>query len=116
MVQWLRARFNECYEKAEWAKARCAEELPFIERLLHDKARETVSLGFATESGTVMADKGQSRHAAIAELQGDLTTAEAGYENALWLLMALLDEAMYDGGAIRDEDRASVEKGEQRVI
>lgn len=43
VVQWLRARFNECCEKAEWAKARCAEELPFIERLLHDKARETVS-------------------------------------------------------------------------
>lgn len=43
MVQWLRARFNECYEKAEWAKARCAEELPFIDRLLHDKAKEIVS-------------------------------------------------------------------------
>jgi hypothetical protein len=46
VVQWLRARFNECYEKADWAKARCADELPFIERLLHDKARETVSLSF----------------------------------------------------------------------
>jgi len=45
VVQWLRARFNECYEKAEFAKSKCAEELPFVDRLLHDKARETVSLG-----------------------------------------------------------------------
>ena len=44
MVQWLRARFNECYEKAEWAKARCADELPFVDRLVHDEARETVRL------------------------------------------------------------------------
>jgi serine/threonine-protein kinase ULK/ATG1 len=44
VVQWLRARFNECYEKAEWAKLRCAEELPFVERLLHDKARDMVGL------------------------------------------------------------------------
>ena len=43
VVQWLRARFNECYDKAEWAKSECAEELPFVDRLLHDKARETVS-------------------------------------------------------------------------
>jgi hypothetical protein len=26
--------------------------------------------------------------------------------------MALLDEAMYDGGGIKEEDRISVEKGE----
>lgn len=42
MVQWLRARFNECYEKADWAKQRCADELPFVDRLLHEKAKATV--------------------------------------------------------------------------
>lgn len=62
-------------EKAEWAKARCAEELPFVEKLLQDKAREL------------------SRQAALAELSSDLTSAEAGYETALWLLQALLDDA-----------------------
>lgn len=37
-----------------------------------------------------------------------------GYENAIWLLSALLDDAMYEGtGArLRDEDRVSVEKSE----
>ena len=47
VVQWLRARFNECYEKAEFAKSKCAEELPFVDRLLHDKARETVGWNLA---------------------------------------------------------------------
>ena len=54
----------------------------------------------------------QSRHAAIAELQGDLVSAEGGYESSIWLLQALLDDVMYDGGHIRDEDRMGVEKGE----
>jgi serine/threonine-protein kinase ULK/ATG1 len=42
VVQWLRARFNEVYEKADWAKQHCAEELPFVDRLLHDCARDIV--------------------------------------------------------------------------
>ena len=48
VVQWLRARFNETYEKAEWAKARAADELPFVDRLLHDKARDAVRLHSAS--------------------------------------------------------------------
>jgi hypothetical protein len=43
VAQWLRGRFNDSYEKTEWAKMRCSEELPFVDRLIHDKARETVS-------------------------------------------------------------------------
>lgn len=42
MVQWLRARFNECYEKADFAKSKCADELPFVDKLLHDTARDMV--------------------------------------------------------------------------
>lgn len=49
MVQWLRARFNECFEKVEFAKARyAAEELPFIEKSILDRAREFVSSDFWT--------------------------------------------------------------------
>ncbi|KAK4686792.1 serine/threonine-protein kinase ULK2, partial [Tremellales sp. Uapishka_1] len=91
-VQWFRARFNECYDKADWAKARCAEELPFVEKILHDKARES------------------ARQAAGLELQRDYAGAENGYETALWCLMALLDDVMYDEGTIKEEDRISVEK------
>ncbi|ORX37575.1 hypothetical protein BD324DRAFT_641773 [Kockovaella imperatae] len=93
MVQWLRARFNECYEKAEWAKSKCAEELPFVDRLSHDKSRD------------------MSRLAAQAELNGDFVSAESGYESSLWLLQALADNLMYDDGEqLRPEDRASIEK------
>lgn len=42
VVQWFRGRFNEVFEKAEWAKARCAEELPYVDRLVHDRARDIV--------------------------------------------------------------------------
>jgi len=65
VVQWLRARFNECYEKAEFAKSKCAEELPFVDRLLHDKARETVSCDIiyarATPPRQDSADKKEKR-------------------------------------------------------
>ncbi|ORY34580.1 hypothetical protein BCR39DRAFT_116114 [Naematelia encephala] len=88
MVQWLRARFNECYEKAEWAKERCAEQLPFVERLVYEAAREG------------------SKQAANAELHGDLKSAEAGYETALWQVQALVD----DSWDLKEEDRASFEK------
>lgn len=38
--------------------------------------------------------------------------AEAGYENALWLLQVLLDDHFYEEGKIKDEDKAGVEKCE----
>lgn len=43
VASWLRHRFNECLEKIEWAKDRCADELPFVDRMIHDKAKEYVS-------------------------------------------------------------------------
>jgi hypothetical protein len=49
---------------------------------------------------------GQSRHAAIAELQGDFQTALMGYDSAVWMLQALLDDVVD-----REEDRGSIEKG-----
>lgn len=39
----------------------------------------------------------------MAELHGELPVAEAGYENALWLLGALTDEAMYEGAGVKEE-------------
>jgi len=47
-VQWVRVRFNECLERAEYAKSKCrtddenAAEV-FPEKLLYDKALEMVS-------------------------------------------------------------------------
>ncbi|WVQ84756.1 serine/threonine-protein kinase ATG1 [Cryptococcus sp. DSM 104549] len=92
MGQWLRARFNEIYEKAEWTKSRAGDNLLFPDWLVHDKARDL------------------SRQAAVAELQGDHPTAEQGYETSLWLLQALLDESVYENGRIREDDRITYEK------
>lgn len=94
MVQWFRARFNEVYEKAEWAKARCAEQLPDVDKLVHVRARDI------------------SRQSAQAELMGDLAVAEEGYDTAMWLLGTLLDDAMYEGAPVRDEDRVLYERRE----
>jgi hypothetical protein len=60
----------------------------------------------------------QSRQSAHAELGGDTASAEMGYENAIWLLSALLDDAMYEGTGtrLRDEDRISVEKSELKLL
>ncbi|WVQ77554.1 hypothetical protein IAR50_007242 [Cryptococcus sp. DSM 104548] len=91
MGQWLRARFNDVYENAEWAKLHAGDNLLFPDWLIHDKARDT------------------SRQAAVAELQGDLVVAEQGYETSLWLLQVLLDESIYDGGDIPEDDRVSYE-------
>ncbi|WRT69818.1 serine/threonine-protein kinase ATG1 [Kwoniella shivajii] len=92
MGQWLRSRFNEIFEKIEWAKARSGDTMLFPDWLVHDKARDT------------------SRQAAVAELQGDLLTAEQGYETSLWLLQVLLDEGVYENGRIRDDDKVTYEK------
>ncbi|ODO11320.1 serine/threonine-protein kinase ATG1 [Cryptococcus amylolentus CBS 6273] len=91
MGQWLRARFNDVYENAEWAKLHAGDNLLFPDWLIHDKARDT------------------SRQAAVAELQGELVVAEQGYETSLWLLQVLLDESIYDGGDIPEDDRISYE-------
>ena len=42
-------------------------------------------------------------------------SAEGGYESSIWLLQTLLDDVMYEGGCIRDEDRVSIEKGKQNI-
>lgn len=46
------------------------------------------------------------------ELEGGYTTAETGYENAIWLLQVLLDEHFYDEIRLKDDDRVGIEKCE----
>ncbi|GAA96795.1 uncharacterized protein L969DRAFT_79771 [Mixia osmundae IAM 14324] len=79
-VQWFRSRFNECLDKAEFAKGRLSQEtLPDSavapEILIYDRALE------------------MSRAAAVKELKREnLAECEATYEAALWLLLAVLDD------------------------
>lgn len=46
-VQWFRQRFNECFDKADFAKSRCQDDIPesatFAEKLVYDRALEIVS-------------------------------------------------------------------------
>lgn len=57
-VQWLRARFNECFDKAEYAKGRLVGDIPdsamLAEKLIFDRALEMVSL-LASQMLTVLA-------------------------------------------------------------
>lgn len=97
------------YEKAEWAKARCADELPYVDRLVHDRARDIVSLlGSSTNI--------QSRQSAQAELLGDLNAAEEGYEMSVGLLSTLLDDIMHEGNKLAEDDRLGFERREWSVI
>ncbi|SCV69825.1 BQ2448_1219 [Microbotryum intermedium] len=98
-VQWFRQRFNECFDKADFAKSRCQDEIPesatYAEKLVYDRALEI------------------SRAAAVHELKGESPTdCETAYETALWMLYAILDETMSGTAqsAVEDDDRAVVNK------
>ncbi|GAA6004273.1 serine/threonine protein kinase ATG1 [Rhodotorula paludigena] len=105
-VQWFRQRFNECFDKADFAKTRCQDEIPesaaFAEKLVWDRALEL------------------SRAAAVNELRGENPTdCETAYETALWMLYALLDVTMHSGtpdaSPEADEDRATVSRFVQSI-
>lgn len=80
-MQWFRQRFNDCFDKAEFCKTRCGDDMPdsarFPEKLVYDRALEI------------------SRAAAVNELRGEAPgDCETAYETALWMLYAILDETM----------------------
>ncbi|KAJ9127506.1 hypothetical protein QFC24_000915 [Naganishia onofrii] len=97
-VQWFRTRFNDCFEKAEWARSRCPEDMPesaaYVEQMFFDKAVDL------------------SRVAAKLELEGDdeLLTAEHAYVSCLWLLTAYCDDIMRDNQPISDQEKIAAEK------
>ncbi|GAA5826401.1 hypothetical protein JCM11251_002352 [Rhodosporidiobolus azoricus] len=101
-VQWFRQRFNECFDKADFAKSRCTQdEIPesaaFAEKLIYDRALEL------------------SRAAAVNELRGESPAdCETAYETALWMLYALLDETLSGSSTpsteAAEEDRVTVER------
>ncbi|GAA6042868.1 hypothetical protein JCM8097_007200 [Rhodosporidiobolus ruineniae] len=95
-VQWFRTRFNECFDKADFAKSKCQEELPEsaanAEKLVYDRALEL------------------SRAAATNELRGESPAdCETAYETALWMLYALLDDTMTGGPASAADDPQAAE-------
>ncbi|AGO11210.1 AaceriACL054Wp [[Ashbya] aceris (nom. inval.)] len=96
LVQWIRERFNECLEKAEFLRMKIqsiqlhngnqlsasslVSEPVFVEKLIYDRALDI------------------SKTAAKMEMQGEyLEGCEVAYSTSLWMLEALLDD-------VTDED------------
>ncbi|KAK9324176.1 hypothetical protein V1517DRAFT_74936 [Lipomyces orientalis] len=103
-VQWVRERFNEALEKAEFVRMKLADpsgkgfpQSPdatsgvTAEKLVYDRALE------------------MSRAAAINELVGDdLPGCEIAYETSLWMLQAILDQDE-TGEPVDEDDKRTVE-------
>ncbi|CAJ0833972.1 9803_t:CDS:2 [Entrophospora sp. SA101] len=96
-VQWVRARFNECLEKAEYAESRFLANGEMttevvVEKLLYDKALE------------------MSRHAAVNELiNEDLLGCEKAYKTSIHMLNAIL-EGSPDEVGMGDDDKKVINK------
>ncbi|CAG8477602.1 4241_t:CDS:10 [Ambispora gerdemannii] len=92
-VQWVRSRYNECLEKAEYVKSKCQTEdergvgaVP--EKLLYDRALE------------------MSRQAALDELENvDLLGCERAYQTAILMLQAILDNPQDEQDSMDEDDR-----------
>ncbi|KAK6464503.1 Serine/threonine-protein kinase ATG1 [Scheffersomyces coipomensis] len=124
LVQWIREKFNESLEKAEFIKQRLEE----AKRLIAEDqiiSSRSISPGFDDEDDKVMAEKlifdralEISRNAAVNELvQEDLKGCELAYGTAIWMLEALIDESDSYGDdkeskeqKLDIQDKAMVEK------
>lgn len=106
LVQWIRDRFNESLERAEYVRVRLAE----ANAQLGEPQGE--SAGPAVVAEKLIFDRALEmlRNAAVNELvKVDLKGCELAYLTLIWMLEALLDE---DPNARRldDEDKAMIDK------
>ncbi|CAK7894454.1 serine/threonine-protein kinase Atg1p [[Candida] anglica] len=111
LVQWIREKFNECLEKAEFVRLRLQEANSVL-------SQDDVSSVYS-EKERVIAEKlifdralEMSRNAAVNELvKEDLKGCELAYSTAIWMLEALLDEeTTKEDERLDEEDKAMVEK------
>lgn len=125
LVQWIREKFNECLEKAEFIRLR-------LQEADHTISKEANTSGFSPSSNSSWIKNNQSlekssgviaeklifdraleisRNAAVNELvKEDLKGCELAYSTAIWMLEALLDDSSSDEEKLDDDDRAMVEK------
>lgn len=117
LVQWIREKFNECLEKAEFIRLTLQE----ANTLLSNEANSEYmgNSNSVADKTRVVAEKlifdralEMSRNAAVNELvKEDLKGCELAYSTAIWMLEALLDEdSSNDEDRLDDEDKAMVEK------
>ena len=127
LVQWIREKFNECLEKAEFIKLRLQEvdSLLLLEnqgskdsqvesRTNVDSAEDINSEGSKVVAEKLIFDRALEmlRNAAVNELvKEDLKGCELAYSTAIWMLEALLDEDSTDASTKLDsDDKQMIEK------
>lgn len=119
LVQWIREKFNECLEKAEFVKLRL-QEVDSVLSVHADTSDGNLTNLFGDSSNSrVFAEKlifdralEMSRNAAVNELvKEDLKGCELSYSTAIWMLEAILDEdTNKDVNKLDLEDRQMIEK------
>ncbi|KAI9289116.1 kinase-like domain-containing protein [Umbelopsis sp. AD052] len=92
-VQWMRERFNECLDRASYAKNKCEDENAVnacVEKLLYDRALE------------------MSRAAAVNELVGEnIAGCERDYKIGIYMLEAILED---EEQVMEEDDRRIINK------
>lgn len=129
LVQWIRQKFNECLEKAEYIKLRLEEALESISKSNASASSpnfndsHNIYIGGSGTSTPIVATKVSSeklifdraleisRNAAVNELvKEDLKGCELAYSTAIWMLEALLDEDGTEEEKLDAEDKSTIER------
>ncbi|KAI5965848.1 ATG1 [Candida pseudojiufengensis] len=105
LVQWIREKFNECLEKAEFVKLRLQESKLAINNSTIKEGDDDEDDGDNNNNKSITTTKvvaekllfdralEMSRNAAVNELvKEDLHGCELSYSTAIWMLEAVLDE------------------------
>ncbi|EGV63966.1 Serine/threonine-protein kinase [Yamadazyma tenuis] len=122
LVQWIREKFNESLEKAEFIKLRLQE----VDSILESESGEQGSDSNLTSMVSNLSVSGNkavaeklifdralemSRNAAVNELvKEDLKGCELAYSTAIWMLEALLDDDLESSNKLDTEDKQMIEK------
>lgn len=120
LVQWIREKFNESLEKAEYIKLRLQDAESQIEKDYYasqgSNVEDNQTDSTSSDVKKIVAEKlifdralEMSRNAAVSELvKEDLKGCELAYSTAIWMLEALLDDNGNE--VLDDDDRTMVEK------
>ncbi|ANB12890.1 serine/threonine protein kinase ATG1 [Sugiyamaella lignohabitans] len=112
VVQWIREKFNESLEKAEYAQDRIEACRNSIAASASHSDRRSMDKSSSITAEKLIFDRAleMSRAAAVNEQVGeDLEGCELSYGTAVWMLEALLVTDKQDE-LLDDDDRAIVEK------
>ncbi|MCO5591470.1 hypothetical protein L7F22_045453 [Adiantum nelumboides] len=103
-VQWLRAKFNDGYERASFARSKASEEMPDsaqnVDKMIFDKALEIAR-------GAALEELGSNRD--VSDQSWNADKCLLAYETASSMLMALLDPGE-DEMDLSDGSTGTIEK------